>query len=286
VKHFSDSNVVVVCTVRNIAASFTRELDNANKAFSCFKSVRWIVAESDSDDDTVYVGEKLAANDEAFDFIVLGNLTATLPYRTQRIAHARNRALDYLKSTSFVEDIDLIILADIDGRNRNLTRQSIESCWQIEDWDVITANQEGIYYDIWGLRHKSWCPNDCWREVNELSNFIGEKNAIQVAVTSRQIVLNSNSKPFLVDSAFGGLAIYKKSLLEEMIYLESLYDGFEICDHVYVNLQLSAKGYKIYINPKMINYKETWLERLKRDGTTRKLLIPVKRFIGSFFNLR
>ena len=285
-KHYSDSNVVIVCTVRDIANNFIKEFKNANEAFSCFKSIRWIVAESDSTDKTVLIGEELAANDEGFDFISLGNLSKTLPYRTQRIAYARNRALDSLKTKSYLDDIDLIILADIDGRNRDLTRSSVESCWQIEDWDVITANQKGIYYDIWGLRHKNWCPSDCWREVNELSKLISEKNAIEVAVKSKQIILDLSSKPLLVDSAFGGLAIYKKHLLEDMVYLESLYEGFEICDHVYVNLKLSAKGYKIFINPKMINYKESWLERLKRDSTARKLLIPGKRFIASFFNLR
>jgi hypothetical protein len=75
VKHYSDSNVVIVCTVRDIANNFMKEFVNANEAFSCFKSIHWIVAESDSTDKTVLVGKNLAEDNQCFDFISLGNLS-------------------------------------------------------------------------------------------------------------------------------------------------------------------------------------------------------------------
>jgi hypothetical protein len=56
-----------------------------------------------------------------------------------------------------------------------------------------------------------------------------------------------------VDSAFGGLAIYKKSIMSQGSYI-GLYDnGIEVCEHVPFHFGIRQKDGKIFINPRLIN---------------------------------
>ena len=41
------------------------------------------------------------------------------------------------------------------------------------DWSVMTANVRDHYYDIYALRHKSWCPDDFNEDIkNDLNKGI------------------------------------------------------------------------------------------------------------------
>ena len=56
-------------------------------------------------------------------------------------------------------------MADMDGMNSLVTPQKIAGCWAAEvQWDVVTANQLGDYYDNWPLRHPHWSPVGCWQQ--------------------------------------------------------------------------------------------------------------------------
>jgi hypothetical protein len=269
VKHYSDSNFVVICTVRNVERTLVKEFKNLTKAFSGTKHVNWIIVESDSEDSTPKLGEQLSKENSNVLFVSLGKLAEKIPYRTARIAHSRNVALKKLSNENYFSSLDYIILADIDGRNRDFNKEAFQSSWNIPDWDVMTANQDGLYYDIWALRHETWCPSDCWIDAKKLQHEIGLENSIDVSVKSKMIVIKEDIKPIRVLSAFGGLAVYKSELFEHMNYLEGLLEGEEICDHVFVNLKLSKLGKKIFINPRMINYRETMPERVKRISLVR-----------------
>ena len=56
-----------------------------------------------------------------------------------------------------------------------------------------------------------------------------------------------------VSSAFGGLAIYKKECLLEGLYVGVTQEGLETCEHVSLHTNISQRGHKIFINPKLIN---------------------------------
>ena len=146
-----------------------------------------------------------------------------------------------------------------DGVNSELTATAtataVESCWNLsEDWDACFANQSKAYYDIWALRHKTWCPNDCWQTYRFLqSNGVGKFSALEAAVYSRMISINHNKDPIEVDSAFGGLGIYKKSaiLLGEYVGIDG--NNEEICEHVQLHKFISDKNMRLYIVPSLIN---------------------------------
>ena len=92
--------------------------------------------------------------------------------------------------------------------------------------------------------------------VNELG--LKSKIAKQKALKSRSFRFPKSLKPFEVDSAFGGLAIYKRDALNNVRYIGINDNGSEVCEHVALNKQIKEKGCKIYINPKLINcYAQT-----------------------------
>ncbi len=147
-----------------------------------------------------------------------------------------------------------MIIADFDGVNRLITDEAVLSCWERNDWDVCTANQRGPYYDVWALRHRDWSPNDCWLQyVFLFQHNVGKRLALFAAVHSRMITISEDSNWIEVDSAFGGFAIYRRSVLEEALYVGLRDDGGEICEHVTFHSQLRAQHRRIFINPKLIN---------------------------------
>ena len=65
---------------------------------------------------------------------------------------------------------DYFIILDMDDVNYSGNFvDSIETCFDYENWDVLTANSSGIYYDLWALRKKEDMEYDCWEKVNNHS---------------------------------------------------------------------------------------------------------------------
>lgn len=243
----------IVGLVRDNASTLLREIENFKQITDGFKSVSYFLVESDSNDNTLEILSKLSNNFENFNFISLGNIEKKFPKRTERLAHCRNQFFD--KYFSYISNIDnehYVIVADFDGLNFRLSKKSLINCWENkQQWDGLFANQNP-YYDIWALRAKGWCEGDCWQEYNKLKTEMSDSEALAAAVTSKQIYLDQNSGLVSVDSAFGGLGIYKALFFLKGRY-EGVKDGNEVCEHVHFNKMLISQGAKLYINPKLIN---------------------------------
>ena len=89
---------------------------------------------------------------------------------------------------------------------------------------------------------------------------------------SKMRKIPTNSKWIRVDSSFGGLAIYKKEILKGTKYQGLDKYGQEICEHISLNLDLNKKGYKIYINPKLVTVPES--VNFPSPSTQRRKLFP------------
>ena len=244
--------ISVVSTVRDVAKNLRKNVLQLRNSLGFFSQQVWIVAESDSSDNTLEELERLSIEFNDFRYLTLGNLQSSIPERTIRIAKSRNRAFELMSSYP-ENDYPYVLLADLDGRNIDISQSAIKSCFALSSWDMCAANQLGPYYDIWGLRHEIWSPNDCWNSYRELKDVLGELNARKVLISSKMIHLEPNQAPIRVQSAFGGLALYRRSVLKGQYYSETLVDGQEVCDHVDLNVRLSTLGYRLLINPKMIN---------------------------------
>jgi hypothetical protein len=67
------------------------------------------------------------------------------------------------------------------------------------------------------------------------------------------IIIPPDSEWIPVDSAFGGLAIYKRYLFDNVRYSSVLANGDPVCEHVTLHQQMKSKGARLFINPSLIN---------------------------------
>lgn len=253
-KNEFNSGILVAGVTRNCALTINEEIYALQNAFKSFSEIHWLIIESDSSDDTQGELTKLESQIKNFRFISLGNLQEKLPLRTERIAYCRNKYLEELETNSIYINLKWVAVVDLDGVNNNITTAAVDSSWSNDNWDACTANQSTAYYDIWALRHPIWSPNDCWDQYEFLkSHNTSRSRALNSAVYSKMITIAQNSKWIEVESAFGGLAIYKKIALLNSRYIGVKPEGKEICEHVELHRQLREKGYKIFINPQLIN---------------------------------
>ena len=197
--------------------------------------------------------EDLKTHTPSFDYISLGHLAKKIPRRTERLALARNRILEEVRNNPTYATVDYVVMADLDGINRSITQEKIEACWELaEPWDVITAVQLDRYYDIWALRHPDWNPIDCFIQRSHLESVIGKEAANNLAVKAKQVVLPSSGM-IEVDSAFGGLGIYKRDALLAGRYIGVDDADNEACEHISFHADLRKASYRIFINCALVN---------------------------------
>lgn len=251
---FSDARILVAGVARNCERTVKSDILRLADSLRGCRRLSWLVVESDSSDKTADVLAYLENEMPNFRFLTLGNLREKMPFRTQRIAHCRNVYLDELRSNAIYSDIDYVVVADLDGINVLINADAFASCWSRTDWDVCTANQRAPYYDIWALRHPIWCPNDHQKQVAFLiAHNVPKEFARWAAGYSKMITIDEEEDWIEVDSAFGGLAVYRRKAIEAGRYFGQDEAGDLACEHVYLHNELRAKGNRIFINPRLVN---------------------------------
>lgn len=252
-KPISQAEILIAGPARNNADTLATEVSTLLSSVAGFKKSYCFVVESDSTDTTLDYLERLQKALPSFDYISLGHLAKKMPKRTERLAFARNRILEEVRNNPKYAAVDYVVMADLDGINRSITREKIEACWELTNpWDVITAIQSERYYDIWALRHPDWNPIDCFTQRSRLEPVIGKEAANNLAVKAKQVVLPSTGM-IEVDSAFGGLGIYKRDALLAGRYIGLDDAGNEACEHISFHTDLRKAGYRIFINCALVN---------------------------------
>ncbi len=249
----STRSFIVTGILRNAARTIRADIERLATALAG-NQVKWFLVESDSQDATVATLEELSTELKDFRFVTLGALQETIPDRLTRITHCRNLCAQVIRTEPAYAEAEFVLVADLDEINTLINKKSIESCFARDDWDVVTANQDGPYYDIFALRHSAWSPNDCWDQFRFLvAHGVRRKKAGLAALHARMIRIPVDSDWIEVDSAFGGLAIYRKHLFGTTRYDCVNDKGGTVCEHVPFNLGLGAMGARIFINPALIN---------------------------------
>lgn len=243
--------IFIAGTARDCASTIEKDVIRATKAFGDKYELHWLVIESDSRDNTVEILESLRDKIQHFGYKSFSNLSIHYSERTERLAICRNEYLRTIRSLD--QSFEYVVVMDFDGINSLLSQKSIESCWAIKDWSVQTANQAGPYFDIWALRHKTWCPVDWMVDFNNLRDQgMKPSKALRKSLYRKMVTIAPNSDPIEVESAFGGFAIYKKEWLKLGTYI-GMVDGKPVCEHVSLHKSIRESGGKILINPGLIN---------------------------------
>jgi hypothetical protein len=247
-----NSRIVICGAARDVGNRVDNFFNVMAESFSSFSSVSFVVCESFSSDQTL---EKLKTwKENGLDLFYFTDTKVALneESRTVRIASARNLLQDAVRER--YSNYDYVVIADMDGVNKDLTNSVVNSCWSDTKWNAIFANQPFRYYDIWALRAKNWCENDCWLEYEELLIYYKPKTAHRIAIKSKIRKIATSMNPIQVESAFGGLGIYETST-----YLSGRYSGKngerDICEHVPFHKDLTEKGFKLFIMPNLVNLR-------------------------------
>ena len=260
---FQQASVLITGLIRDGEKHLEKEVETLYRAFENFKRVEFLIVESDSSDNIVHVLKELSKEIKGFEYVSLGNLSSQMPNRIDRIAFCRNKAHALISEK--IASYDYIAVTDLDGVNHLLTQDAVQSCWSRSDWDVVTANQSGPYYDIYALRAEGWCEVNCEEEVRKLANSgIHPMKARKKEIYDRQKVIPISSNWVPVKSAFGGLAIYTSESFMFGSYSSRNRADLIECEHLSLNLAITVKGGRIFINPRLINSMGNDLSKISK----------------------
>jgi len=244
---------LVVGSVRNCEKKIFETIKCIENGLRFANRIEYFFVESDSDDRTLDSLEKLSKYKRNFNYESYGRLKSQNPLRTDRIAICRNRCLEYLNKEKN-NWVQYLIVVDTDGICSYLNSRVIKEIISKNNWAAMTANRRTKYYDILALRHKTWNPKAFKLSIKEdLKNGLNFQQAYYKNVTAKMIRIKSSSDLIEVDSAFGGLAIYKKSSIPKNAqYIGLDENNEEICEHLSFHNSIRKNKGKIFINPQLI----------------------------------
>ena len=248
---------VVVGIIRDGARYIRSEVEHLHGVFSELGEVTFFCVESDSNDSTVAELESLAASHTWFTYDTLGTLREAIPERTERLAHCRNRYRTEVVARN-LDETAVVVVADLDRMNDRLDPAIIREVMNEGQWDVLAANQKGPYYDIWALRHPELSPNDYTHTMAALREHgVGFVMSAIRSLYARMITIPPTAARIRVQSAFGGLAIYRPWVFAASEYCAYDDQGRVVVEHAPFHLGADAAGAAIFLEPRLINTGRT-----------------------------
>jgi hypothetical protein len=263
-----DPSVIIVGIVRNCEKTFEFELDRLIKSFSSFRIVGFCFVESDSTDSTPEILKLTGIKNSQFHFMSLGELSAVIPERVERLRFCRNKYVSYIRDNFYEYDFDFAVVADMDGINSSLTKFSVNACFNDLRWDAVFSNQAIGVSDLLALRAKNWIEEDYLFELEQSRRYLREMSeplstfakiqrylmydkTRKSVIYSRMRYLGFGKQLIPVDSAFGGIAIYRSWCFFLADY--STTSNPRECEHVSFHRSLARNEARLYICPRFVN---------------------------------
>ena len=249
-------DILVVGTVRNVAQRIDEEITNILKSLEVYGTVYFYLVESDSTDSTLEVLAKLGKEGN-LKFHSLGVLEDLIPNRVNRIRYCRNIYVDFIRNSE--KKYDYIVVADMDGMNKELNREAFSRVFSTkQDWQMCAANQKFGYYDIYALRASNWSEGDYQKELQDKISgakltYLQEDKLRKSVIYSKMRRIPRSSEWIQVESAFGGLAVYKSEIFRIFDYSARTSEEYLECEHVTLHRKMIEIGMKIFVCPEMIN---------------------------------
>jgi hypothetical protein len=283
-----ERSAVFVGCARDCGAHLDSVLANVERMAALYAKAAFVFVENDSQDDTKARLLRWLTSRPEGTLLQLDGLALIEPGRTARLARARNAYLAQLRDGPYGDYDDLIVL-DFDEVNApTIDMAAFTAAAEFLHADERTvgvfANSSPVYFDIWALRHPVWCPGDCWADIRAIRH-LPPAQAIERLLYARQIAINPGQPPIPVESAFGGLGLYRLAAVLSHRYVGSNPDGTEVCEHVSLNLALSRAG-QLFIYPALQNHAPPVHLRprqiparafeLEQDGRGCSLLAPAE----------
>jgi glycosyltransferase involved in cell wall biosynthesis len=257
---------------KNCARHLPAVLENIERLSGLFSDSYFVFVENDSNDGTKHLLAQWGQDHPNCFVIGMDGLERAEPVRTRRLEFARNAYTQLIRSSDLAS-FDYLIMLDLDEVNSAaLDLKSVSRALAFLDETpgaaAAFANQRGTYYDMWALRHRDTCPVDVWEEVYDhaMRHGVTDDAAYAETFARRLFSLPVDADPLEVDSAFGGLGIYRMNYVvgnpnpylghkvKAMDRGEKLqFARWQTCEHVHFHRGIRSIGGRLFVLPWLIN---------------------------------
>ena len=234
-------NCCICGAVKNCEPYLNKVFENIEKIGSLFDDYKIVIYYDSSTDNTLNVLKEYQIKNPKLLFYV--NKNPISPYRTHRLANARNNCLNFIKQNNTT--YPYFIMMDFDNVNcKNINIEPLKRSLMRGDWDGLSFNTSPIYYDTWALSIKPFYFSYLHFKFN--NNYNGDS----IIKNYMDRILKITPKNSLIKclSAFGGFSIYRTNK-----FLNTYYDGRVRLDLIPSNLIEQQKKFlksKIVFNQK------------------------------------
>ncbi|MEL6970981.1 MAG: hypothetical protein AAFZ63_04705 [Bacteroidota bacterium] len=241
-RKMKEQDVIICGLARDIIESLPKVMAKIEHLGKLFKTYRVVVVENDSEDGTREMlqywqqtnprVEILSQELGAYKWDKVQDIA-----RTEAMANYRNQYLDHIQTQGY--DFDYLVVFDLDIP-LGFSYDGIAHSFSYKDWDVVSSNgilvppygnpiDNPVFFDAFAFRQKDLTEPADIATINTLQFQRGEEL-------------------LAVESAFGGLAIYRSAGIKAGVR----YEGYD-CEHVVLHERLRDKGYdQQFLNPSQI----------------------------------
>jgi hypothetical protein len=208
-----------------------------------FDTVAFIFAENDSIDGTKEYLDNLHRNATFKATRVGEDFSLKKRPSISFMAKMRNYYLREAYKSEY-DGFDFIIVFDADFKNAATEEQLVDS-FNRTGWDVMAANGEwgsGNMYDTFAFRTEELNHPYIPEEYGNMRSYV-----LKILCSPKYKHHYPDGPLVPVLSAFGGMAIYRKAIVQGLLHNETSED----CEHVSLHDQISKRGGKLFVNPNM-----------------------------------
>ena len=250
-----NSTLLVTGLARDCGEHLAEEIQRIeNHAAKIFSQVKFFIVESDSIDNSATVMSQIYKRKGNVQFVSLGKLSTEFPERINRLRYCRNHYVSFIRKTPTEDKPDFIMVVDYDIKNRALNLSPLRNLILEDWWDGLFINQKGPYYDIYALRKKGWVEDDCFKTYQELALKMPTREAKKKAIWSQMRRIPLDEELIEVDSAFGGLGVYRREVFENFDYKLTSEKDIGESEHVSLHKKIVDSGGRLFIVPEMTNF--------------------------------
>ena len=256
---------------RNCGPHLLYVLDNIHLIGSLFDRAAYVFAENDSTDATPQILQVFRAHQADCQILNFDGIAKRLPERTRRFTFLRNACLSRIRADKKLHAYDYLVVIDMDDScAMRLDGAALTKAFsfldEMPEAAGVFGNCRGTYFDMWALRETTRCPGDVFEDQLDyvLEHQSDDRTAFAACFEARLFSLAETTPPLEVESAFGGLGIYKMSYASRASYKgqktkEITQTGkrrqihMQVCEHVHFNEDIRRQGGKLFILPFLVN---------------------------------